>query len=81
VSGVRDLIGYLLAFAAGMSAVATLPRLRVRARARGDQDRRGGRAADERADRLTERRLAVAVWAVGCLLTGALAAMVATLAA
>jgi hypothetical protein len=77
---VRDLIVYLVAFALGMASVVTLPRLRVRSRVRGDAGGRAGRRTDEQEDQLAERRLAVAVWAVGCLLTGALAAMVANLA-
>jgi hypothetical protein len=63
---VPDLLSYLLAFVVGMVAVAALP-----------GRRRPGR---DRAAWLAEHRMAVAVWAVGCLLTGTLAALVASLA-
>jgi hypothetical protein len=59
----RDLISYLLAFSIGLLAVAALP-----------GRRRPGRG---QAAWLAEHRAAVAVWAVGCLLTGTLAALVA----
>jgi hypothetical protein len=80
VNAVHQLITYLLAFSIGMVAVGALPRLRQRATARA-RNRPGQRRqpADE-ATWLTEHRLAVAMWAVGCLLTGALAALVANLA-
>jgi hypothetical protein len=76
---VHQLITYLLAFSIGMVAVGALPRLRQRqpARARTKPDRRRD-AAEE--TWLAAHRMAVAMWAVGCLLTGALAALVANLA-
>jgi hypothetical protein len=62
----RDLIAYLLAFSIGMLAVAALP-----------GRRRPGR---HQAAWLANHRVAVAVWAVGCVLTGILAALVAGVA-
>jgi len=62
----HDLIAYLLAFSIGMLAVAVLP-----------GRRRPGR---DQAAWLASHRVAVAVWAVACVLTGTLAALVAGLA-
>ena len=76
----HQLITYLLAFSIGMVAVGALPRLRQRATARARARRR--QAATEHTDEATwlaEHRMAVALWAIGCLLTGALAALVANL--
>jgi hypothetical protein len=63
----RQLLSYLLAFAAGMGLVAVLP-------GRG----RRGKGGAHRPAWLHEHRLAVAVWVAGCLLTGTLAAIVAS---
>ena len=81
VSAVHQLFTYLLAFSIGMVAVAALPRLRQRAtaRTRPERGRQAGERAAREATRLAEQRMAVAMWVVGCLLTGALAALVANL--
>ena len=75
----HQLITYLLAFSIGMVAVGVLPRLRQRqpAKAETRPDRRHDAAE---ATWLAEHHMAVAMWAIGCLLTGALAALVANLA-
>ena len=68
-----DVILYLLAFSAGMVAVAALPRPRLG----GDGRTWARRQAREGMQWVAQHRMAVAVWLVGCLLTGVLASLVA----
>jgi len=61
---------YVIAFAAGLAAMFVLPRLGRRRRAHADPQQAEARPQAAR------HRGPVAIWAIGCVLTGLLAVMV-----